>query len=54
MSAVPHLGFIVAAYAVAAVVIAAMIGAILFDYRDLVARLEKLDTRRSDPQRPPR
>ena len=54
MSEVPHLGFIVAAYAVAVVVIAAMIGAILFDYRDLLAKLEKLDARRGDPRRPPR
>ena len=38
MSAIPHLGFIVAAFAVAGVVIAAMIGVILWDYRDLRAR----------------
>ncbi len=45
MSAVPHLGFIVAAFTVAGVVIAAMIGAVLWDYRDLRAKLARLDIR---------
>ncbi len=39
----PHLGFIVAAFAVAAVVVAGMIGAILLDYRDLKGRLARLE-----------
>jgi heme exporter protein CcmD len=46
---IPHLGFIVAAYGIAAVVVAAMIAAILLDYRDLSARLAKLETRRDEP-----
>ncbi len=35
----PHIGFVIAAYCVAAVVIAAMIGSVLFDYRRLSADL---------------
>ena len=54
MNAIPHLGFIVAAYAVAAVGVAAMIAAILLDYRDLTAKLAKLETRRDEPPAPPR
>jgi heme exporter protein CcmD len=46
---IPHLGFIIAAYGIAAVVVAAMIAAILLDYRDLTARLAKLETRRDEP-----
>jgi heme exporter protein CcmD len=49
MTDIPHLGFIVAAYGIAAVVVAAMIAAILLDYRDLSARLAKLETRRDEP-----
>jgi heme exporter protein CcmD len=41
MMADPHIGFVVAAYSVAAVVIAAMIGAIAFDYRRLSAHLDE-------------
>ena len=41
----PHLGFIVAAFAVAGVVVAGMVAAILFDYRDLLARLARLERR---------
>jgi len=37
----PHIGFVFAAYAVAAVVIAAMIGSVLFDYRRLSADLDE-------------
>jgi heme exporter protein CcmD len=40
---IPHLGFIVAAYAVTAVAIAAMIAAVLLDYRDLTAKLARLE-----------
>ncbi len=46
MSAVPHLGFIVAAYALTAVAIAAMIAAILWDYRTLSAELRLLEASR--------
>ena len=41
----PHLGFIVAAFAVAGVVVAGMVGAILLDYRDLKYRLARLERR---------
>ena len=41
----PHLGFIVAAYAVAGVVVAGMVAAILWDYRDLLSRLARLERR---------
>ena len=41
----PHWGFIVAAFAVAAVVVFAMVAAILWDYRDLQARLARLERR---------
>jgi heme exporter protein CcmD len=40
---IPHLGFIVAAFVITAVVVLGMIGAILWDYRDLSARLAKLE-----------
>ena len=36
----PHIGFVFAAYAVAAAVIAAMIGSIVFDYRRLTSDLD--------------
>ncbi len=48
----PHIGFVVAAYGVAFVVLAAMIGSVLFDYRRLSASLEEanraLETARRD------
>jgi heme exporter protein CcmD len=44
----PHLGFIVAAYALAAVTILAMIGSILWDYRALSAQLRSLEAQRGD------
>ncbi len=37
----PHIDFVIAAYAVAAAVIAVMIGAIVFDYRRLGAHLDE-------------
>ena len=37
----PHIGFVIAAYAVAAAVIAVMIGAVVFDYRRLSAHLDE-------------
>ncbi len=43
MAAVPHLGYIVAAYGVAALALAAMIGAVWLDYRALSAELEALE-----------
>jgi heme exporter protein CcmD len=36
-----HIGFVIAAYAVAAAVIAVMIGAVVFDYRRLSAHLDE-------------
>jgi hypothetical protein len=36
----PHIGFVVAAYAVAAATIGAMIGAVVFDARRLNAQME--------------
>ena len=52
MSLVPHAGFIIAAYAIAGVVIAAMIAWVIFDHRGqrrLLADLEsRRMTRRSD------
>ena len=52
MSAVPHLGYIVAAFAVAGIVIAAMIGMVVLDYRDLLAKLARLENARG-PDAPP-
>jgi heme exporter protein CcmD len=43
---IPHLGFIVAAYAVAFVVVVAMIVFVWRDYRDLTARLARLEKNR--------
>ncbi|MBV8106557.1 MAG: heme exporter protein CcmD [Hyphomicrobiales bacterium] len=37
----PHIGFVIAAYSVAAVVLATMIGSVVFDYRRLSADLDK-------------
>ena len=41
MMADPHIGFVIAAYSVAAVVLATMIGSIVLDYRRLNADLAK-------------
>ena len=38
----PHIGFVVAAYAVAAATIGAMIGYVLLDYRRLNAHLDEM------------
>jgi len=43
---IPHIGFIVAAYGVAFVAIAAMIAAVTLDYRQLTAQLQRLEGRR--------
>jgi len=37
----PHIGFVFAAYAVAAAVIATMIGSVVLDYRRLSAHLDE-------------
>ena len=47
---IPHLGYIVAAFAVTGVVVAGMIASLWLDHRDLVARLAKLESRRGSPQ----
>ena len=44
----PHTGFIAAAYAIATVVIAAMIVTILADHRSLKKSLERFGARRAD------
>ena len=36
----PHIGFVIAAYAIAAVVLIGMIGAVVLDYRRLEATLD--------------
>ena len=48
MNDIPHLGFIIAAYGVAIVVVAVMTAAILLDYRDLTTRLAKFEKRRDE------
>jgi heme exporter protein CcmD len=48
VNAVPHLGFIVAAFAVTGAVVAAMIAAIWLDYRDLLAKLARLENRETE------
>ncbi len=48
MTVTPHLGFIVAAYGLAAITILAMIVAIVLDYRALGAKLRALEAARAD------
>ncbi len=43
---IPHIGFIVAAYALAFVTVGAMIAMVLIDYRDLTARLREFEAGR--------
>ena len=43
---VPHIGFIVAAYALAGFAIAAMVAITLIDYRSLSAKLAALEDKR--------
>ena len=50
MTDVPHLGFIVAAYAIAAAAIAAMIAYVWLDYRALSAQLAALEARRREKE----
>ena len=37
----PHIGFVIAAYSLAALVVAVMIGAVVLDYRRLSAHLDE-------------
>jgi len=46
MGDVPHIGYIVGAYAVAALVLLSMIGAVWLDHRSLSSQLEALEKRR--------
>ena len=48
MTETPHLGFIVAAYGLAALTILAMIVAVILDYRALGAKLRALEGARAD------
>jgi heme exporter protein CcmD len=43
--AAPHIGFVIAAYAIAFVVIGGMVIGTLFDYRSLKKSLERVETR---------
>ncbi|MGD1038356.1 MAG: heme exporter protein CcmD [Roseiarcus sp.] len=52
MMAAPHIGFVVAGYAIAALVVAAMIASILWDYRALSAALRRLEKARGDKDPP--
>jgi len=52
VSEIPHIGFIVAAYLVTAAAIAAMIGAILVDYRRLGRALSRLEAARKGDETP--
>jgi len=54
MMAEPHIGFVIAAYSVAAVVLAAMIGSVVLDYRRLSAELEEATRRLEDARAPAR
>jgi heme exporter protein CcmD len=48
VTAIPHIGYIAAAFAITAVAVAAMIGSIWLDYRDLTAKLARLERRPSE------
>ncbi len=50
MTAIPHIGFIVAAYGLAALVVLVMIASILWDYRALSAALRRLEAARGDEE----
>jgi heme exporter protein CcmD len=47
---IKHLDFIVAAYAVTFVGVTVMIAAVWLDYRDLLARLARLESRKEGPR----
>jgi len=51
MNEIPHLGFIVAAYAIAGVAVAATIAWITIDYRSLRAQLAELESRNGGDRR---
>ena len=51
MIAAPHFGFVVAAYALTALTILAMIAAIVWDYRALLAALRRLEAARGGEDR---
>lgn len=48
MMALPHIGFVVAAYALAGLVVAGMVASILRDYRTLSAGLARLEAGRGE------
>lgn len=48
MTEVSHIGFVIAAYAFAAAVVLAMIGAILWDYRVQSAAVRRLEASRNE------
>ena len=52
MMEAPHIGFVVAAYAFAALVVAAMIGSILWDYRAQSAAVRRLEASRGEREAP--
>jgi heme exporter protein CcmD len=52
MMGAPHFGFVVAAYAFAALVIVGMIASILWDYRGLSGALRRLEAARQDKETP--
>ena len=52
MMEAPHFGFVVAAYALAALVVVGMIASILWDYRALSGGLRRLEAARRDKETP--
>jgi heme exporter protein CcmD len=52
MMEAPHFGFVVLAYAFAAVIVLAMIGWTLWDYRAQSAAVRRLETARSEREAP--
>ncbi len=48
----PHFGFVVAAYAIGALVVAGMIASILWDFRALSAALRRLEAARGAKETP--
>jgi heme exporter protein CcmD len=46
MTAAPHIGFVIAAYAIAAIVLVGMTIAVVVDYRTQKKALERLEGRR--------
>ncbi len=48
MMALPHIGFVVAAYALAGLVVVGMTASILWDYRALSAGLARLEAARAE------